>query len=100
MDDDPVAGKIDWRKKREAHQVIPVQVRHEHVIGLRFPRSEAFEHRLSERAGAAAHVEDHVFVTAAVNLHTTGVAAKGSGDVETEAVDIGIDRRRAVQRMP
>ena len=77
-----------------------MQVRHENVIGLRPPWPEAFEHCLPERTRTAAHVEDHVLVATAVNLHTTGMTAVSSGDVETEAVDVSVNRRRAIQRVP
>ena len=54
-------GMYAGPEKRQAHDVIPVHVRHEQVIRLRRRRAVARDRRLAERPQAAAQVADHVF---------------------------------------
>ena len=96
--DHAVAGYIGGRKEGKTHDVVPVQMGHEDMIGLRRPRPEAFQHRLAKRARPAAEVENHVLGSTGFHLHATGVAAVGAGNVETQRVDVGFDfvRRREI----
>ena len=61
------------------------------MVGLRRPGAVARDRRLAERTQAAAHVAQHVFTRAGLDLDARGVAAIRSGDGEVEAVEIGVE---------
>ena len=62
VDDDAVAGDVDRREEREAHDVVPVQMGHEHMISARLTRRLAHQAR-RQRAGSAAQIENRVRVS-------------------------------------
>ena len=68
VDAHPVARDVGRREERQAHDVVPVQVRHEDVIGLRRDGAVPRERRLAERPHAAAQVAQHVFRAAGLDL--------------------------------
>jgi len=82
VNDDPVAGNVDRREKGDAHQVIPVQMGNEDVIGLRIRHAELGDLGLAERAGAATHVADEMLGAVADDFDARRVAAKGATDGE------------------
>ena len=100
---DPVTGDIHRCKKREPHDVVPVQVRHKYVISLRRRRSEAGEHVLPERPGAAAHVANDVTARLVIverDFHTRRVTAKRAGNVKAQLlIDEARDGVFGVERL-
>ena len=93
VDHDAVARDEGRHEERQAHDVVPVQVRQEDVVGLgRRPRAR---HRgLAEGAQAAAQVADHVVGAAGLDLDARGVAAVGAGSVKARPSRKRSSRRR------
>ena len=83
VDADAVARNVGRREERQPHDVVPVHVGHEDVIGLRRRRTVARERRLPERAHAAAEIAEHVVGPAGLDLDAGRVAAVGSGHRRT-----------------
>ena len=84
---DAVARDVHGGEIREAHQVIPVQMGNEDVIGLRICHAELRHLGLAERAGAATHVADEMLGAVADDFDARRVAAKGAADGERQGVD-------------
>src|SRR5678815_3397580 len=84
VDAHPVAGNVGRREERQAHDVVPVQVRHEDVIRLRRGRPVPRYGRLSERSRAAAQVAEHVMRAVGLDLHAGSMATE-------EAVESYVD---------
>src|SRR5947207_4064576 len=57
-----VAGNISGRKKREAHNVVPVGVRQEYIEAMFASRAVLPQHVLAELAHPGAEVADYIFV--------------------------------------
>ena len=54
----PVAGNIDRGKEWKAHDVVPVQMGHEHMVGLRYARAKVVEQGLAKVMGSAQYLDD------------------------------------------
>ena len=87
----PVAGNIDRGKEWKAHDVVPVQMGHEHMVGLRYARAKVVEHGLAKRARTAAQIENDVLGMPGDELHAAGMAAEAAGHIKAEPVDKGFD---------
>ena len=68
VDANAVAGHVGGREERQAHDVVPVHMGHEDVIGLRRRRRDARCAALAERSHAAAEVAQDVIRTAGLDL--------------------------------
>jgi hypothetical protein len=68
VDAHAVAGNVRGREERQPHDVVPVHVGHEDVIGLRRLRAVPRDRGLPERARAAPQVADDVFRLARLDL--------------------------------
>ena len=98
VDADRVAGDVGGGKEREPHDVVPVNVRHEHVVGGFAARPVLGQHAVAELANPGAEIAQHVFVAAGLDLDAGGVAAKGAGYRERQlAVDKRVDGVRSGQ---
>ncbi len=76
MDADDVAGNVSRREKRKPHDVVPVQMRQEHVEAMLAVGPVFGEQIAPELAHAGAEVAQHVLVAAGRDLDASGVAAK------------------------
>ncbi len=90
VDAHAVARQVGRREEREPHDVVPVRVRHEDVVGAGLPGALP-QRGLAERAQAAAHVAEQVFAGAGVDLHARRMPPEGPRRGEVEAVDVGGD---------
>ncbi len=87
----PVARNVGRREERQPHDVIPVQVGDEDVVGLRRSGAVAGERGLPERTQAAAQIAQHVLGAAGFDLDARRVPAVGSGDRKPQPVHIFAD---------
>ena len=76
VDADARAAHVGRPEKREAHDVVPMHVRHEDVDRGGTARL-AREHVLAEGARAASHVADEVLLAPGLELHARRMAAEG-----------------------
>ena len=100
MDHDPVARDIYRGKKRQAHDVVPVQMGHEHMVGLWRAGAKTFEHALTQWTHTGAQVENKVLGAAGIDLHTAGVAAKGPGHIEAQTIHISLHGALRIEAEP
>ena len=100
VNNDAVARKVSRREKRKAHDVIPMQMGHEHMVSLGLAGPETAHHLRPERPHPAAHIAQHMLGPVALDLHATGMPAKGAGSRKTKAIDEGVDFVRAIQHGP
>src|SRR5215510_11225363 len=83
MDANRVAGDVGGWKKGEAHDVIPVHMRHEKIIHLGFPWTVLVHDLLPKPSQPRAHITHHV-LGAVHDVHTRGVATVAVPDREIE----------------
>src|SRR5262249_61168906 len=72
---DAVAGYVRRSEEREPHDVVPVHVRHEDVVGLRRRRAVAGKRFLAEGTHAGAQIAENIFRTTGFDLDAGAVAA-------------------------
>ena len=82
---DAHAWHVGGPEKREAHDMVPMHVRHEHIHGRR-PAGVAGQDVLAERPCAAAHVAHEIFVASGLELHAGGVSAVGAANREGQVL--------------
>jgi hypothetical protein len=90
---DPYAVARDVRRREEGepHDVVPVHVRHEDMVGLRRRRAMPRERLLAERTHAGAQVAQHVVGSAGFDFDAGRVPAVASGNRQAQAVDEGCE---------
>src|SRR5690242_21682249 len=91
VDANAIAANVRRREKREPHDVVPVHVGHEHMVGLRRARAVTRDRTLTERANARAEVAEHVFRGAGLDLDAWTMAAVGAGARHPEAIDVRVE---------
>jgi hypothetical protein len=84
VDPNPISRNVGGSKKRKAHDVVPVKVGLEHVIGVRLRWAVARDDTVSESAYAAAEVAQHIIGVAGIQLNARGTAAEGVRDRKIE----------------
>ena len=94
VDANRVARDVGRREKREAHDVIPVQVRHHDVIRMLRTRAVAREHGVAEDAQPRTRVAEQKLGIARIDLHARRVSAERPADREGQLVrDERVDGR-------
>lgn len=70
------------------------------MVSLRPAGTKALDHGLPEGPGTAAHIEDHVFLTTGLDLHTARMPAKRPAHREAQTIDIGLDLGTVSEALP
>ena len=100
VDANAVTWNVGWGEEGKPHDVVPMHVGHEDVIGLRRCRAVARHHLLAERPHTRAEVAQHILGAAGFDLDARGVSAVGAGDGQAKAVDIGTELVIRGERAP
>jgi hypothetical protein len=76
VDSDAIARDVGRGEERESHDVVPMHMGHQHIVGLRRTRSVARDRLHGELAGARAEIADQIVRPAGLDLDAGRVAAE------------------------
>ena len=91
VDTEAIAGDVRGDEERQPHDVIPMQMGKEDVVGPRRSRAMPRENRLPERTHAATQIAQDVVASAGLEFDARGVAAERSRYGKAEPVDVRFD---------
>ena len=90
MDDDTIARYIDRGKEREAHDVVPMQVGHENMVGLRRTGRELPQIVNPQGPSTRTEIQEHMTCSLRLQLHATGVTTIRASDFKRQ---LGVNKR-------
>src|SRR6266850_5229522 len=95
----PVAGHVRGREERETHDVVPMHMGHEDVVGLRRRSPMTRQDGLPEGSHAASEITQDVMRIAGLELDTRRMSSVSPGDMPLQAsnvvIEIALCRKRA-----